>query len=101
MPYSHATERKIRIIESQWGPDWKDRTDGKSIDAVYNELTGDNRKTLFCKIQPTVKDNLDTMTDHHKTGMAEFIEQLIQAEWVRYLDRQAIGERELLSEFSG
>ena len=101
MNYSHATERKIRIIASQWGPDWKARGQGKSIDAIYNEIVGDDRKNLFCKIDGQVKDNLDEMTDYHKTNMAVFIEQLINAEWARYKERQKDGEKRLLEEFSG
>ena len=101
MNYSHATERKIRIIEQQWGPTWQDRSNGKSIDAIYNELMGDNRKNLFCKIDGTIKDHLDSMTEYHKTRMAVFIEQLINAEWARHQARLIDGEKKLLEEFSG
>jgi hypothetical protein len=101
MAYSYATQRKIRIIEERLGPNWADRFPGKSIDAIYNELVGDDRKNLFCKIDSDIKDRLDTMTQFHKTGMADFIEVLIQAEWLRFSERTADTERQLLDEFSG
>lgn len=59
MPYSYATERKIRIIEDKLGPNWKEQRVGQSIDAIYNDLVGDTRKNLFCKINASVKDRLD------------------------------------------
>ena len=101
MTYSYATQRKIRIIEEKLGKDWRDQRPGKSIDAIYNELVGDTRKNLFCKIPEGAKDHLDEMTKAHKTGMAEFIEQLIEAEWARHTAQVERGERALLEEFSG
>lgn len=99
MAYSYATERKIRIIKEHL-PDWDQASSGKSIDALYNELVGDNRKTLFCKIDANSKAHLDNMTDHYGTGMAEFIEQLVNAEWQRHSSRLANDEKNLLSEYS-
>ncbi len=101
MPYSYATERKIRIIEEKLGPTWKEQRVGQSIDAVYNDLVGDTRKNLFCKINASVKDRLDEMTSAYRTGMAEFIEHLIEAEYARHEQRTAQGQRIILSEFSG
>lgn len=101
MSYSYATQRKIRIIEEKLGENWKDQKPGMSIDAIYNEIQGDTRKNLFCKIDAGVKDRLDTMTKAHKTGMAEFIEQMIESEWARYQSRVHQGEKALLEEFSG
>ena len=101
MSYSYATQRKIKIIQEKLGPEWKAQRPGKSIDAIYNELVGDTRRNLFCKIDAKIKTHLDQMTSNYKTGMAEFIEQLIEAEWARHCQRQEEGERALLEEFSG
>jgi len=101
MAYSYATQRKIRIIEERLGSDWADQRPGLSIDAIYNQIIGDDRKNLFCKISGSAKDNLDTMTQFHKTGMAEFIESLIHAEWMRFSDRAREVEQVMLREFSG
>jgi len=99
MSYSYATQRKIRIIEENLGPDWMEGSGGQSIDAIYNRLIGDKRKNLFCKIDADAKDHVDIMTKHHKSGMADFIEQLICAEWMRYQQRQKDSENLLLREF--
>lgn len=101
MSYSHATERKIRIIEEQLGPDWLVNGGGKSIDAIYNELMGDVRKTLFCKVKPSTKVILDNMLEHHDTKMADFVEQIILAEWSRHQSRLSLGEKQILEEFVG
>ena len=99
--YSYATERKIRKIKEALGEGWANQIAGKSIDAVYNEIVGDTRKNLFCKVDAKIKGKLDEMVDEYKTQMAEFIEQLIEAEWVRYQARLAETERNLLAEFTG
>jgi len=98
--YSYATERKIRIIEKELGADWKTQRPDQSIDAIYNSIVGDTRKNLFCKIQATAKDKLDEMTGAHKVGMAEFVEQMIDAEYARFTSRRSEGEQALLKEFS-
>ena len=100
MSYSYATERKIRIIEKELGADWKDQRPNQSIDAIYNSIVGDTRKNLFCKIQAESKAKLDEMTSAHKTGMAEFVEQMIDAEHARFQARRSEGEKALLAEFS-
>ena len=100
MTYSYATERKIRIIEQELGNDWKAQRPKQSIDAIYNSIVGDSRKNLFCKIQAASKDKLDEMTTAHKTGMAEFVEQIIDAEHARFQERRTAGENALLQEFS-
>jgi len=100
MSYSYATERKIRIIENELGENWKEKRPNESIDAIYNGIVGDTRKNLFCKIQATSKGRLDEMTSAHKTGMAEFVEQMIDAEYARFQERQKTGEKSLLAEFS-
>ncbi len=82
---SYATRRKKRIIESELGEDWQSQHPGKSIDAVYNIVTGDERKNLFCKVSPGVKAKLDEMVDYHDMKMAELVEKLVQEEYNRYV----------------
>ena len=101
MSYSYATERKIRIIENQMGPDWKSRRPDKSIDAIYTEIVGDTRKNVFCKISAETKTRLDEMIDIHKVSMADFIEQIINSEWTRYSQTQKQNHQSLVEEFSG
>lgn len=98
---SYATRRKIRKIEEALGPDWQKLVGDRSIDSVYNDVVGDTRKNLFCKVESSVKEKLDEMVEHHRTRMAEFIEHLIISEWARFQERQREGEENLLREFSG
>ena len=81
---SYATDRKQRIIEKALGPDWRDKHPGKSIDAVYNLVNGDTRKTLFCKVDPAIKEQLDEMVRYNEVNMAELVERLISEEYVRF-----------------
>jgi hypothetical protein len=81
---SYATERKKRIIEEELGSDWKNQHPSKSIDAIYNIVTGDSRKNLFCKVSPAVKTKLDEMVDFHDINMAELVERLVLREYSRY-----------------
>ena len=83
-PFSYATERKLKYIREQLGTNWEAQRPGQSIDSVYNELTGDNRRTLFCKIRPEVKEHLDAMTKEHGIRIAEFLEQVIEKEYARF-----------------
>lgn len=87
-PFSYATERKLSIIREKLGDNWQEQRSGKSIDAVYNELTGDSRRTLFCKINPEVKAHLDSMTKEHGIKIAEFLEQVIEKEYARFLEER-------------
>ncbi len=91
-PLSYATERKLKIIREQLGDDWQDKKPDQSIDAVYNELMGDIRKTLFCKIDPSVKAHLDEMTKDHGVKIAEFLEGIIEKQYAKH-----VAERERLS----
>ena len=92
-PFSYATERKLKYIREQLGENWESQRPGKSIDSVYNELTGDSRKTLFCKIRPEIKAHLDAMTKEHNIRIAEFLEQVIEKEYARFQEeRQKIYE---------
>lgn len=99
--YSYATIRKIRIIEEKFGSDWKTTHPGLSIDAAYNQVVGDTRKNLFCKIDSSTKGLLDEMIGFHKIGMAEFVEALIEAEWSRHSSRLKETEQRIQTEFSG
>lgn len=101
MTYSYATNRKIRIITEQIGTDWATQYPDESIDAIYTRVVGDERKNLFCKINAATKDQLTVMSKAHRTQLAEFVEQMINAEWTRYQQRIADGERQMLDEFSG
>jgi len=101
MAYSHTTERKLRIINSTLGEGWELKNEGKSIDAVYNEISGDNRKNLFCKVSPDTKEKVDIMTSSYNIKMSNFIEQLIISEWNRYENQQKIREETLINNFSG
>lgn len=87
---SYATARKIRIIEERIGTDWKNLNEGRSVDRVYSDLMGDVRKNLFCKIDPSVKDQLDEMSQHYDIDMAELIETLITDEYAEF-SKRAVG----------
>ena len=97
---SYATERKIRILEEKIGQDWKKQYPGKSVDAVYNEIMGDNRKNLFCKVNPVTKTKLDEMVDNYDMGMAELVEQLIEDEYSRFAEKSRKVSKNLASEFT-
>lgn len=98
---SYATERKIRIIKEKLGPDWETYTQGKRIDAAYNELVGDSRKNLFCKLRPETKRKLDEMVRDNDTKMAEFIESLIEREYDRFLQEKTRQKNDLAVRFTG
>jgi len=91
--FSYATERKLRIIQERVGDDWRDQYPNQSIDAVFNQIVGDTRKTLFCKLDAEVKQQLDTMTKDHGVRIGEFLEELIKKEYDRYVaDQQRLFE---------
>ena len=81
---SYATRRKIRIITRELGADWQEQHAGKSIDAIYNIVMGDNRKNLFCKIDPAVKTKLDEMVETNDMQMSSLVERLVIEEYDRY-----------------
>ena len=97
---SYATERKIRILKDKLGDDWKKQYPGRSVDSVYNEIIGDTRKNLFCKIDPLVKSQLDEMVDSYEVRMAELVERLIQDEYERFSEGQLQASQDLASEFT-
>ncbi len=81
---SYATRRKIRIITRELGENWQEQHAGKSIDAIYNIVMGDNRKNLFCKINPEVKTKLDEMVETNDMQMSSLVERLVIEEYDRY-----------------
>ena len=97
---SYATARKIRILEERVGKNWKDQYPGRSIDAVYNEVVGDTRKNLFCKIDPVVKDQVDELVVGYDVKMAELIERLIREEHDRFKQREEKYSEDLATQFS-
>lgn len=101
MVMSYATERKIRIITKQLGTDWREKNPGRSIDAIYNEVVGDIRKNLFCKIDPEIKIYLDEMVDNYDMKMGELIERLIREEYEKYSERKINFSDDLANQFGG
>lgn len=98
---SYATERKIRIISEKLGDNWREHLNGRSIDSFYNELVGDTRKNLFCKLRPEVKSKLDELVDEHDMKMAEYVEILIEEAYARFeTERDNIG-KVLSGQFGG
>lgn len=100
MPKSYATERKIRILKEKLGEDWRKQYPGRSVDSVYNEIVGDDRKNLFCKINPVVKTQLDEMVDSYDIRMAELVERLIQREYDTFMETKAQVSHDLANEFT-
>ncbi len=97
---SYATTRKIRILEEKVGSDWKKKYPGRSVDSVYNDIMGDDRKNLFCKINPDVKGQLDEMVDSYDVRMSELVERLIEAEYGRFQQRSKKVSEDLANEFT-
>jgi len=97
---SYATRRKKRIIEKQLGEDWQSQYPDKSIDYVYNVVTGDRRKNLFCKVSPEVKKKLDEMVGYHDMKMAELVEKLVQEEYDRYVTERDARVADVASQYA-
>ena len=97
---SYATLRKKRIIEEKLGEDWQSQHPGKSVDAVYNVVTGDNRRNLFCKVKPEVKEQLDEMVEFHDMKMAELVEKLVQEEYDRYITERDARVDDVASQYA-
>ena len=97
---SYATARKIRILEEKVGHDWRKRFPGRSVDSVYNQIMGDERKNLFCKINPEIKQQLDEMVDSYDVRMSELVERLIEAEYERFCETARKASQDLASEFT-
>lgn len=97
---SYATERKIRIIKEKLGENWKDKLEGRSIDAAYNELVGDSRKNLFCKIDPSAKARLDEMVEEFDVKMAELVESMINEEYEKLERKRDTSSVDLARQFA-
>ena len=97
---SYATERKIRILKERLGADWETKIAPKRIDRAYNELVGDQRKNLFCKLRPDCKTRLDEMVDERDMVMSEFVESLIDREWDRFVQEREALEKDLAKQFA-
>ncbi len=97
---SYATERKLRIIEAKYGPDWRSQFPDRSIDSIFIELTGDRRKNLFCKISPDLKDKLDEMVGFRQLSMAELIEQIIDEAHLRFVRDKSFVVEGITQEYS-
>lgn len=97
---SHATFRKIRIIEEKFGKDWQTDYPDKSVDAMYNLIIGDKRKNLFCKVNPETKDKLDQMVDYHGIMMSELVEKLVKEEYDRFVVVLNTKVSEMASQFA-
>jgi len=96
---SYATNRKIRILKEKLGDDWREQYPGKSIDFIYNAVIGDNRKNLFCKVSPDVKDQVDEMVEGYDIKMSELIEKLVNEEHERYKARANSYSKDLANQF--
>lgn len=100
MALSYPTRRKIRIIEEKLGPDWKKQNAGKSVDAIYNMVMGDQRKNLFCKIDPEIKEKLDEMVEYHDIQMSAMVENLVKEEYDRYTQERDARVAHIASQFA-
>jgi len=100
MAYSYATERKLRILEEKVGKDWKEQYGGRSIDSVYNEVNGDVRKNLFCKVDPEVKRKVDELAESYDIKMSELVERLIEREYDEFKHRTEDYSVDLAEQFA-
>lgn len=100
MTQSYATNRKIRLIEAKYGPNWSEKFPGRSIDSIFVELTGDSRKNLFCKIRPDLKQKLDEMVEFSQANMAEMIEQIIEDSYEKFLANRSNATSDLSRQYT-
>jgi hypothetical protein len=98
---SYATGRKVRIIVEKLGVNWQKTHPGMAVDAIYNEVVGDTRRTVFCKVESSIKDNLDEMVIFKDMKMAEFIEFLIDNEYQRFTAQKKRMMSEVAKDYSG
>jgi hypothetical protein len=97
---SYATARKIRIIERELGPDWRTEYPEGSIDAIYNIVMGDDRKNLFCKVDPETKTKLDEMVEYNDMQMSSLVEKLVHEEYDRYTQDRDARVNKIASQFA-
>lgn len=98
--YSYATERKLRILTEKIGANWQEQHNNRSIDSVYNEVMGDVRKNLFCKVDPEIKRKVDELTDGYDIKMSELIEILIEREYDSFKHRTENYTEDLAEQFA-
>jgi hypothetical protein len=94
-------QRKIRIIEKSFGSTWPEIYPGMAVDAVYNLAIKDDRKSLFCKIDPMMKDKLAEMLAHYDTTMGEFIGMMIEQWFDRYSEQCRNRLSRIADDYSG
>lgn len=94
-------QRKIRIIEKTFGSNWSETYSGMAVDAVYNLAIKDNRKSLFCKIEPAKKDKLAEMLDYYDTTMGDFIGMMIEQWYENYSEQQRNRLSSIANDYSG
>lgn len=98
--YSYATERKLRILKEKVGTDWQEQYGGRSIDSAYNEVIGDVRKNLFCKVDPDIKRKVDELVEGYDLKMSELIEILIVREYDAFTHRTEDYTEDLAEQFA-
>ena len=97
---SYTTDRKLRIISEHYGDNWKDEFPNRSIDSVYNEMMGDDRKTLFCKLSSDSKDKIDQMLNGYNVEVATLLEQWIDEKYKVYAVRERTSVVGLAKDYS-
>jgi len=97
---SYATNRKIKIIEERYGFNWQSRFEGRSIDSVYKEITGDDRETLFCKIDADKKQKLNQMVKKYDVDLGTLMEQWIDEHYKDFSEQEETVLVGLASEYS-
>lgn len=98
--YSSATRRKIAIITKNVGPNWRELYPHRKIDSIYNEIVGDNRKNLFCKIRPETKTRLDEMVDHYGIPMSELIQRLIDDHFADFEHERNVAVEQIVQQYT-
>jgi hypothetical protein len=93
-------QRKIRIIVQTFGSNWPEIYPAMAIDAVYNLAIKDERKSLFCKIEPMKKDKLAEMLENYGTTMGDFIGVMIDDYYERFLQHQHERVRGIANDYS-
>jgi hypothetical protein len=94
-------QRKLRIIEKSFGPTWPEVYPGMAVDAVYNIAIKDNRKSLFCKIDPVKKDKLAEMLEIYGITMGDFIGSMIDKAYEVYAEQCRARLLGIANEYSG
>jgi hypothetical protein len=94
-------QRKIRIIEKTFGPEWAGAYPNMAIDAVYNLAIKDDRKSLFCKIEPEKKEKLAEMLDFYDAKMGDFLGRMIDSWYERYQEQRRSMLQGIADDYSG